>query len=145
MREIKFRAWDKSAETMLPVEQWANRSWVAVPIQVGEEEWELNQLKLEDVEIMQFTGLLDKNGVEIYEGDILEFVSPAVEALSAEARALLPEGSLVHPSLLNGRKELSSFLEVKIPDIYIAVWCGSDVEYSEVVGNIYENPEPLKN
>jgi hypothetical protein len=70
MREIKFRVWDGGQ--MHPVEQWTP-SWVAVPVQVGEGEWQLEQRKLPETPLMQYTGLKDTNGKDIYEGDILEF------------------------------------------------------------------------
>ncbi len=56
MREIKFRAWDKSIKKMIYPKLWDNSmpsNW---------EHW---------YELDQFIGLFDKNGNEIYEGDII--------------------------------------------------------------------------
>ena len=57
MREIKFRAWNKSAKVMTSLSRLMH-----LP---QETEGEFTFL-------MQYTGLKDKNGVEIYEGDIIK-------------------------------------------------------------------------
>ncbi len=70
MREIKFRAWEKNEEMMQPVISidWDNRT-VQMSGLDGESLWGSH---FDQVILMQFTGLKDKNGKEIYEGDIVK-------------------------------------------------------------------------
>jgi hypothetical protein len=75
--------------------------------------------------LMQYTGLKDKNGKEIYEGDILRFYL---------------DGEEFHTSPVSFHAEMSAFvLTEPVPEDMFVKECGY-----EVIGNIYESPELLK-
>jgi len=124
MREIKFRAWDKKKEQMANVikidfENWSDIKGLTLLECKNKKYW----MPQDDVIFMQYTGLKDKNGKEIYEGDIV-----------------LME--------VNQLKGIIKFLNggFKIDDGDIPLPLGGFEEGEiEVIGNIYENPELLEN
>lgn len=125
MREIKFRAWDKTNKLMLEVLWFDLRPGKQVKMQTfgkPQEQWS----NFSDmVELMQFTGLLDKNGKEIYEGDIVHyFVMTAVGK------------RFEYTEEVKWDEKLGGFAN----SYYISI--GED---REVIGNIYENPELISN
>jgi hypothetical protein len=105
MREIKFRAWD-----VVDGEMW---EWPSL-VQSG-----FKILVDPAYKIMQYTGLKDKNGKEIYEGDVLR--SPKTEDV----------GPVVWDELDTG----PGFIW-RHPMMYMG-----QMDECEVIGNIYVNPE----
>lgn len=118
MREIKFRAWDKKHKEMLlgnSPSLWL--SFYGKVVQGFDEYGESDDWS-NKVILMQFTGLKDKNGKEIYGGDITK-------------HEYLDKQYLEEVTWSNNRMG----------------WVGIDNSYInsyEVIGNIYENPELLK-
>lgn len=120
MREYKFRAWHNGSNQMLYEEK---------PGKVFE--WQY-----QPIEIMQYTGLHDKNGKEIYEGDILTLW----RSLSVSGE---PRGEYWTPLPVVYEPLWCQFVvEDKANKDYHRMW--QDFDAFEVIGNIYENPELLE-
>ena len=124
MREIKFRAWDKDRMVK------------------GFELFEDNSAYRGAIP-MQFTGLLDKNGKEIYEGDILQF-SDKWEWYRSDLFKFWLQGKTSEEKQQWIEEQPYEVREVRIPDCYEG-FSKSDLESAwEVIGNIYKNPELIK-
>ena len=116
MRELKFRAWDKKGKRWcghnVHIDCDGLKSWcfgyTCEPVLSG------------DFEVMQFTGLKDKDGKEIYEGDILRSESGNTFELKHEIQEWCEDGFY------------SGYLLFGTSDQYT------------VIGNIYENPKLLE-
>lgn len=123
MREIKFRAWDNQSKRMINVQRMiATRIGCLVSEYLQGEDGDY----ISDYELMQYTGLKDKNGREIYEGDIVSMMPEGYASIPAEVR-ITERGVMFHR------------LDGDYPDLLVADWEGAIV-----IGNIYENPELLK-
>ena len=140
-RIIKFRAWYAKEKRMISVDELLNL-WSEYSdedekknpgikrkpdVRVINQSYRGDDLNLvvgRDCELMQFTGLLDKNGKEIYEGDIVTTEgykdAELVEFVIQHSRAGF---QITHPK--KGR--YSGF-----------------ADSIEVIGNVYESLEPLK-
>lgn len=127
MREIKFRAWDKKEKWMVsPSLDYA----ITLHGELGKLSesgwWEFNdgeRWMSENFVVLQYTGLKDKNGKEIYEGDIVK------EAKWGEIKKVEWDGYRFLP--FTGACDCCEDY---------GTWIGGECE---VIGNIYENPELL--
>ena len=128
MRKIKFRAWDKKEKKWLGVNLhmsvidgflWWQFGYGCDPLSANE-----------DIELMQYTGLIDKNGKEIYENDICRFITwennyeieiPTIDIIE------FGDGSFT------------------FEDLALYEWMDEDHRIElEVIGNKFENQELLK-
>lgn len=130
MGEIKFRAWDKVNKEMVGITGlhfWyaGNLSTVSFDGTEGEKQ----DIDVKRFEIMQYTGLLDKNGKEIYEGDIVMANTPYCTKDPKE---------IVWDDKRAGFFMKADFVAYDPKNLYKL--SGFKME---VIGNIHENPELL--
>ena len=125
----KYRVWDKELQTMLDVSLIDFKKGVLVG-----EHWkfgETNFMSFDEIELMQSTGLFDKNGKEIFEGDILAFETDdeviKVNVFWDEEHALF----MFESKKYNEQEPLAELVE-------------NNTYPFEIIGNIYENPELLE-
>lgn len=151
-RVIKFRAWDPDREKMMypmVLNWWQDEGTPAFKSEFVDCEapHECTSKYLYEVEMMQYTGLRDKNGKEIYEGDILRQVYRA-ETGSYDDRMSF-EGHHIGSVVITASKGVC----MKNPLCYSIEtdetnrsnqYKGVAGYRCEVIGNIYENPELLE-
>lgn len=126
MREIKFRAWDLKTKTMHTVENINFCGRETVTVQYNP----VKKICLDSVLLMQYTGAKDKNGVEIYEGDIIRHQSGKYGT----------DFEIKWSPILCGFTAMQIESGHPSPQLNQGTMC-----YFEVVGNIYGNPELVSN
>ena len=149
MREIKFRVWDKDAERMWDIETWHIADEYVDLIEPGKNIVERFWRKQSEIILMQFTGLHDKNGRKIYEGDLFEhrfgytvFDDPPHAEMGTEYGVVtFDNGQFVVSTPGWGGRNLYELLLLNghlndMPD--------SDLFTMKAAGNIFENPELLE-
>ena len=73
MREIKFRFWDIGRKAMFPVESLRHKKYSWEKKYIAYDKEGIGGVVGEHIILEQYTGVKDKNGTEIYEGDIVEW------------------------------------------------------------------------
>lgn len=135
MREIKFRAWDKIGKRMGEVNyiKYSNVQYNQVSARFKQNEKTFDEWfnygdkdGCDNIILMQYTGLKDRQGVEIYEGDVLDYDNGiGIKGIvkwyeDGFAIGILGAGDASNKSLYQSTEDI------------------------EVIGNIHENPELLK-
>jgi uncharacterized phage protein (TIGR01671 family) len=129
MREIKFRAWHSTRKCWLHKTEDACNilgecillgAWCRVPL-----------TELKDVVVEQYTGLKDKNGKEIFEGDML-YLGGGVKS-----EIVFQDGGFGYYT--SNRVEARCFISFAGHN-----WLKEILERFEILGNIHENPKLLK-
>ncbi|MBF1036163.1 MAG: hypothetical protein HXL15_01760 [Parvimonas sp.] len=132
MNNLKFRAYIKSINKVVDVLKIDFKSNTLL-LDIDSDEiipksyywWYETTLSFEDVELMQSTGLFDKNGKEIFEGDVVSRFQRTVEEVVWNSKkgwwAIQTRGEI-------GLTVLAQFIEAV-----------------EIIGNIYENKEKIEN
>lgn len=138
----KFRAWDEDSKVM--------RSWKDLILEKdgGDDFWLIGYKENacitsfdHDQILMQSTGLIDKNGTEIYEGDI-------VHVLDSEQINQRDENGAFIDAFFEEIDEIDSVVfadgSFKLKRTGFDVCICRSVDVFKIIGNIYENPELLE-
>ncbi|MGM0217674.1 YopX family protein [Enterococcus sp. AZ126] len=128
MNEPKFRAYLKSINKVLPVCELSFRDNDDLPIGVdGCEMW----YRTDEVILMQSTGLKDKNGVEIFEGDVVKQTTGEYSYVGAVEKDC-------YQFYIDGINPFDSY---SFDDVADTNNCTADLI---IIGNIHANPELLE-
>lgn len=138
MREIKFRAWVPKDKIMYTFDNYG-MSWLSLERKSkGDTEGMMKFYSHPNVGwhegfIMQFTGLKDKNGKEIYDGDVIRTTRIDEDGEVVETWQVFWSSDMGGWWLLNCENGESDTL-----------YACNDTYKAEVIGNIYENPSLLE-
>ena len=119
MREIKFRAWNIKEKRMQQGFYIDDEGFLVQPIIDGDT---IEMIQQEGYIIMQFTGLKDSKGVEIYEGDIVRYIVDTISIPSEEV-------------VITTKVVQSEYGWYPMTD---EMYCYHEAREVEVIGNIYE-------
>lgn len=146
MREIKFRAWDKEAQKMIVPNQAYPSKQYATTIHGNPFSFSQGRAPFthwyENLEIMQYTGLHDKNGKEMFHKDIVKITAKSSGKLGTVDKRWI--GVIEWDE-----KNASFFAEATTTNGLGLKWRFSDTDFNgvpykyEVIGDVYSTPELL--
>ena len=129
MRDIKFRCWDTENKEMLEVQELDYEDSYNGQPMIRTTMYS-DYFDTEDMILMQYVGLKDKNGKEIYEGYIVSFN--------------LKSDSEGQPYIIGYIEYQTTFSGYRIMSFEGSFALDYNIKDIEVIGNIYDNPELLK-
>lgn len=125
-REIKFRIWDVENNEMLKVQELDfEPTFYGGRIVIRPDQYN-DYFDTEDMILMQYTGLHDKNGKEIWENDIVEITR---ECIYEKGIIIFKDGCF----FIKSKENLLALYNCELSNYKI-----------KIIGNIYDNPEMLK-
>ena len=160
-REIKFRAWDTEKNLMIydgvcdkVDDGWEDTTTYLSISFDGSIEGQISddggknglhehsvELKKDRFVLMQYTGLKDKNGVEIYEGDVVKIYQGHSDWLDSAFEIMWKEGAFC---MREGNRERVTSLIFYADGMQTNRGHRNIGQFIEVIGNVYQNPELLK-